>query len=178
MSFIKALRILKILRPLRIIARNQKLKVAIVSLGRSIPNIFRLQIIVLFFVLLLAILQTTLLSGAFYSCNTDHLEHMSAEQFDKNIVTMWDCYNYGGEWIEPDLNFDTTFASLLTLVTIQSTEGWIDVLWNSVDAVGPYYQPQENNNWFMIIWTMLLMIIVAMLFIELFVGVVIETFNA
>ena len=30
----------------------------------------------------------------------------------------------------------------------------------------------------MIIWTMLLMIIVAMLFIELFVGVVIETFNA
>ena len=103
---------------------------------------------------------------------------MSPEQFDKNIVTMWDCYNYGGEWIEPDLNFDTTFASLLTLVTIQSTEGWIDVLWNSVDAVGPYYQPQENNNWFMIIWTMLLMIIVAMLFIELFVGVVIETFNA
>ena len=41
-SFIKALRILKILRPLRIIARNKGLKVAIVSLGRSIPNIVNL----------------------------------------------------------------------------------------------------------------------------------------
>jgi hypothetical protein len=55
-SFIKALRILKVLRPLRIIATNKGLKVAIVSLGRSIPNIMRLQIIVLFFVFLFAIL--------------------------------------------------------------------------------------------------------------------------
>ena len=51
------------------------------------------------------------------------------------------------------------------------------MLWNSVDAVSPYYQPQENSKWFMIIWTMMLMIIIAMLFIELFVGVVTETYN-
>ncbi len=31
---------------------------------------------------------------------------------------MYDCINYGGEWVEPDLNFDTTFTSMLTLVTI------------------------------------------------------------
>jgi hypothetical protein len=54
---------------------------------------------------------------------------------------MWDCINYGGEWTKPDLNFDTTFNSLLTLITIQTTEGWIDVMWNSVDAVAPFYQP-------------------------------------
>lgn len=90
---------------------------------------------------------------------------------------MWDCYNYGGEWIEPELNFDTTFSSLLTLITIQTTEGWIDVMWNSVDAVNPYYQPKENNNIFMIPYTMMLVIIICMLFLELFTGVVIETFN-
>ena len=90
---------------------------------------------------------------------------------------MWDCYNYGGEWVQPDLNFDNTFNSLLTLVTIQTTEGWIDVMWNSVDAVGPYKQPIENHNVFMIVYTMILVICICMLFIELFVGVVIETFN-
>lgn len=63
LSFIKALRILKILRPLRIIARNKGLKVAIMSLGGSIPSILSLQIIVLFFVFLFAILQTTIFSG-------------------------------------------------------------------------------------------------------------------
>jgi len=73
-AFIKALRILKILRPLRLIARDKNLKVAITALGRSIPNIVRLQVIVLFFVFLFAILQTTLFSGQFYSCDTDHLD--------------------------------------------------------------------------------------------------------
>ena len=43
-SFIKALRILKILRPLRIIARNKKLKIAIASLGKAIPGIFELEV--------------------------------------------------------------------------------------------------------------------------------------
>lgn len=108
------------------------------SLGRSIPNIFRLQIIVLFFVFLLAILQTTLLSGQFSYCETEHLG-LSAKQIEAHVTTMWDCYNYGGEWITPDLNFDTTVRSVLTLVTIQTTEGWIDVMWASVDAVAPYY---------------------------------------
>ena len=90
---------------------------------------------------------------------------------------MWDCYNYGGEWVQPDLNFDNTLNSLLTLVTIQTTEGWIDVMWNSVDAVAPYKQPIENYNVFMIVYTMILVICICMLFIELFVGIVIETFN-
>ena len=90
---------------------------------------------------------------------------------------MWDCINYGGEWVEPDLNFDTTFHSLITLVTIQTTEGWTDVMWMSVDAVGPYEQPIENNNIFLVAYTMFMIIIICMLFIELFVGIVTETFN-
>ena len=175
-SFLKALRILKILRPLRMIGRIDGLRLAIVTLGGSIPAIVRLQSIVLFFVFLFAVLQTTLLSGRFYSCETGHL-NMSMKQKIQNIETMWDCYNYGGEWVQPDLNFDNTFNSLLTLVTIQTTEGWIDVMWNSVDAVGPYKQPIENHNVFMIVYTMILVICICMLFIELFVGVVIETFN-
>ena len=90
---------------------------------------------------------------------------------------MWDCYDYGGEWITPDANYDTTLSSLLTLITVQSTEGWIDVLWNSVDAVEPYYQPKLNNRIIMIPYTMIVVICICLLFIELFVGVVTETFN-
>ena len=41
-GFIKALRILKILRPLRLIAREPKLKIAMISLFKSIPNIVNL----------------------------------------------------------------------------------------------------------------------------------------
>lgn len=90
---------------------------------------------------------------------------------------MWDCYNYGGEWVEPRLNFDNTLASMLTLLTIQTTEGWTGVLWASVDAVAPYQQPQTGSNPLMVVYTMILIIFICMLFMELFVGVVIETFN-
>lgn len=97
-SFLKALRILKILRPLRMIGKIDGLRLAIVTLGGSIPAIVRLQSIVLFFVFLFAVLQTTLLSGRFYSCETGHL-NMPMKQKIQNIENMWDCYNYGGEWV-------------------------------------------------------------------------------
>jgi voltage-dependent calcium channel T type alpha-1G len=79
--------------------------------------------------------------------------------------------------VQPDLNFDTTMNSMLTLVTIQSTEGWIGVMWGSVDAVGPYQSPMEGYSNFMIIYMIILIIIISLLFLNLFVGVVIETFN-
>ena len=55
-SFLKALRILKILRPLRFIGKVPELRLAIMTLGGSIPAIVRLQSIVLFFVFLFAVL--------------------------------------------------------------------------------------------------------------------------
>jgi len=57
------------------------------------------------------------------------------------IVDKWDCLNYGGEWINSDLNFDTTATSLITLITIQTTEGWIGVMWSAVDSVKQGFQP-------------------------------------
>ena len=50
-------------------------------------------------------------------------------------------------------------------------------MWNSVDAVGPYEQPIENHNIYMVIYSMTMIIIICMLFIELFVGIVTESFN-
>lgn len=135
LAVLKGLRMLRILRPLRLISRNKGLKISIISLFYSIPQIFNLLLIVCFFVFLLSILNTSLFKGKFYSCYTDHLD-ISYEQKEELIHTKQDCLNYGGEWINPDLNFDSVQTSFLTLITIQTTEGWIDVMWNSVDAAG------------------------------------------
>jgi len=68
LNFLKAIRMLRILRPLRLISRNKGLKLAITSLINSIPKIINLLLIVLFFMFLLAILGTTLFAGKFYDC--------------------------------------------------------------------------------------------------------------
>jgi hypothetical protein len=36
-------------------------------------------------------------------------ETEAVKGFTQFIVTKYDCLNYGGEWINSDLNFDTTF---------------------------------------------------------------------
>ena len=134
-SFLKALRMLRIMKPLRMLTMIRSLKLAIVSLFKSIPDIVNLLMIVLFFIFLLAILCTTLFKGKFYTCATDHLA-LSYRDIHKLIKTKENCFNYGGEWVNADLNFDTTMTSMITLFTVQSTEGWIDVMWSAVDAVG------------------------------------------
>ena len=62
-GFLKSLRTVRLLRPLRLITRNKALKVALASLLASMPNISRLMLMVLFYISLLAVLQTALLSG-------------------------------------------------------------------------------------------------------------------
>ena len=52
------------------------------------------------------------------------------------------------------------------------------MMWSSVDAVGIDLQPVENNNQFIFIpFTLVVIFIIVLLFLNLFVGVVVETFN-
>lgn len=67
-SVIKTLRMLRVLRPLRMISRNQGLKIAVNSLINSIPYIGDVLVVSLLFLLLFAILCTNFFKGSFYSC--------------------------------------------------------------------------------------------------------------
>jgi len=80
--------------------------------------------------------------------------------------------------VNPDLHFDNVFSSMLTLLTIQTTEGWIGVMWSAVDSSKVDQVPIINNNWYYVIFFMMLVVIICLLFLNLFVGVVIETFNS
>ncbi len=74
LGFIKSLRVLRVLRPLRVIAKHKGLKLAISALLNSLPSIGNLLMIVWFFIFLLAILDCTLFSGTFWYCSTNHLQ--------------------------------------------------------------------------------------------------------
>ena len=67
-SFLKALRFARILRPLRSIKRHKGLKLAVISLFKSIPEIARMFMVVVFVLLILGVLMTTIYSGSFYRC--------------------------------------------------------------------------------------------------------------
>lgn len=70
-SFLKSLRVMRVLRPLRLLAKHKGLKLAISALFNSLPNIGNLLMIVMFFIFMLSILGCTLFGGAFYQCQTN-----------------------------------------------------------------------------------------------------------
>ena len=109
---------------MRLISRNESLQTALTSLINSMPKILQLQLLTMFFIFMFSIVQINLFMNKFYRCNTEHLS-MKSGQKRQLIFTKWDCLNYGGEWVRPDLNFDSITNSFITLASLQTTEGWV-----------------------------------------------------
>ena len=87
---------LKVLRPLRVISRNQGLKISLRSLAAAIPGILNVSIISLIFFLIFGIIGVNYFKGRYYYCMLDHIPRNS--YIIDYIDTKWDCLSYGGEW--------------------------------------------------------------------------------
>ena len=68
LGIIKILRISRILRPLRMISRNQGLKITVTFLLNSAPEIGNVMVLCLLFLILFAILGTNFYKGTFFYC--------------------------------------------------------------------------------------------------------------
>ena len=66
---------------------------------------------------------------------------------------------------------------MMTLFGMMSTEGWMDVMWNAVDSTEIHQVPRRNEKPFFIFIFMVFMIIGTLFILNLFIGVVINTFD-
>ena len=69
LPFIKVLRLLRTLRPLRFISHNVAMKMIIVALFDSVGSIFNVVIVVMIVWLMFAILGVNLFAGKFFECS-------------------------------------------------------------------------------------------------------------
>jgi voltage-dependent calcium channel T type alpha-1G len=96
----------------------------------------------------------------------------------KNISTKADCLNNpNNKWINSQFNFDNLGNALLALFVFSSTDGWMDIMYSGIDAVGVDKQPIENYNEWMIIYFISFLLLVGFFLFNTFVGVVIENFH-
>ena len=124
LPFIKVLRLLRTLRPLRFISHNVALKMVIVALFDSVGSIFNVVIVVLIVWLMFAILGVNLFAGKFFYC-TEMTYFTETEQ---------ECINRGGEWLNAKATFDDVGSAMLTLFGVSTLEGWPNVLSQAVTA--------------------------------------------
>jgi hypothetical protein len=127
------LRLVRVLRPLRVIGRSEGLKLATQTLLMAIPNIMNVLLVSLIFYLIFGIFCVNFLKGKFYSCYTDHFEEYDIDIDVTTIITKFDCLNSGGEWINPEMNFDNALNAMQLLYSMTAVS-WNTRMFNAVDA--------------------------------------------
>lgn len=172
LSFFKAVRILRLLRPLRVIQRNEGLKIAVHALFMAIPNIMYVSIVAGLFFAIFGMTGVNIFKGQFYSC-----KGIEDANLLSTVSTKHDCIDKGGVWMNFDSNFDNIFIASTTLFEMSTTEGWVDVMFLGVDSRGVDLEPKKNTNRAYTIYFVMFIIIGSFFMLNLFVGVVISTFN-
>ena len=113
------LKSLRAIRMLRIIKYFEDLQLSMQTLFVSTPEILKLLLFYFIFLVFFGLAGVKYFKGAYHYCETYNIDFM------KFIVTNTDCYDYGGDWLNRDVNFDSIIAGISSLFQIATTEGWL-----------------------------------------------------
>jgi hypothetical protein len=101
----------RLLRPIRLLSKNENLKLSMQALVVSVPPIMNLLFIVLLVYFIFAIIGVNLFKGKSYYCDTEQIIGISPNEIEKLIQTDKDCANLGGDWKRQDNHFDDIGSS-------------------------------------------------------------------
>ncbi|XP_050926692.1 LOW QUALITY PROTEIN: voltage-dependent T-type calcium channel subunit alpha-1I-like [Lates calcarifer] len=167
LGMLKVLRLLRTLRPLRVIKRAPKLKLAVEALIASVKPIGNIVLISCAFFFFFGILGVQLFKGKFYYCEG---------QNTRNITSKTDCLSANYRWVRKKYNFDNLPQALMALFVMYSKDGWVNIMYDGLDAVGVDKQPMRNYNEWMLIFFISFMIM-SFFLLDMFIGVMVETFH-
>ena len=95
----------------------------------------------------------------------------------ESVIDKYDWYNKGGVWINADSSFDNIVIASRTLFEMSTTDGWVDIMNNGVDSNGIDKQPIPRRSPIVAIYFIMFIVVGSFFILNLFVGVVISTFN-
>ncbi|XP_061405116.1 voltage-dependent T-type calcium channel subunit alpha-1H-like [Lethenteron reissneri] len=168
LGILRVLRLLRTLRPLRVISRAPGLKLVVETLITSLKPIGNIVLICCAFFIIFGILGVQLFKGKFYFCEgTD----------TRNITSRADCARAHYRWVRRKYNFDNLGQALMSLFVLASKDGWVNIMYDGLDAVGENLQPVRNHNPWMLLYFISFLLLVSFFVLNMFVGVVVENFH-
>uniref|UniRef100_A0A8C6PLZ0 Voltage-dependent T-type calcium channel subunit alpha n=1 Tax=Nothobranchius furzeri TaxID=105023 RepID=A0A8C6PLZ0_NOTFU len=168
LGMLRVLRLLRTLRPLRVISRAPGLKLVVETLMSSLKPIGNIVVICCAFFIIFGILGVQLFKGKFFVCQGEDM---------RNVTNKSDCLQANYKWVRHKYNFDNLGQALMSLFVLASKDGWVDIMYDGLDAVGVDQQPKLNNNPWMLLYFISFLLIVAFFVLNMFVGVVVENFH-
>ncbi|KAG0209729.1 calcium channel protein [Mortierella sp. GBA30] len=180
----RAVRALACLRVLRLIRYFEGVSAMFRAITKALPRMVVALILTALLFWPFAIYGVNIYAGYFYFCNDFTIQTKSEcvgefmFQFEEENVIF-----VPRTWSNPyDYSFDTIQAAILALFEMASQEGWVLVM-KSGRAVPDYLGEQpfihaDEPNRFNSFYFLLFMLIGSIVFVQVFIGVILETFKA
>jgi len=174
LRIMKIMRLLRALRPLRVINKAPRLKRVVVCMIDSCASIGNTLIIIALVFLIFGILAIQLFGGKMYSCDP---AEMTIGNTTVEPATKQECLDNGGEWVNATFNYDNLGQAVLSLFYVVSFDGWVDMMYTGVDAKAVDTIMEEDYNETACIFFVIFLIIGNFFVLNLFVGVIVDSFN-
>ena len=180
-QFLKVIRLLRTLRPLRFISHNVQLKLIITSLFDSILPICNALFIVIVVYYMFSIVGISLFYTNMHNCyimkeggtaelaSDDFDSYLSENNVNDNMISILDfCSDRFNGIMDtgPAFKFSNIITSFITAYVLSTMEGWPDIM-NSYNIYGNYYG----------IYFIVYNLVVAYFFLNLFTGIMFRCFN-
>uniref|UniRef100_A0A8D9B9F1 Voltage-dependent T-type calcium channel subunit alpha-1G n=1 Tax=Cacopsylla melanoneura TaxID=428564 RepID=A0A8D9B9F1_9HEMI len=168
-GILRVFRLLRSLRPLRVINRAPGLKLVVQTLLSSLRPIGNIVLICCTFFIIFGILGVQLFKGTFFYCDGPNVKH---------VRNRTDCLmDKRNQWVNHKYNFDDLGKALMSLFVLSSRDGWVNIMYTGLDAVGVDQQPIENYSEWRLLYFIAFILLVGFFVLNMFVGVVVENFH-
>ncbi|KAL1453024.1 hypothetical protein WDU94_007201 [Cyamophila willieti] len=168
-GILRVFRLLRSLRPLRVINRAPGLKLVVQTLLSSLRPIGNIVLICCTFFIIFGILGVQLFKGTFFYCDGPNVKHIR-----NKTECLTDKRN---QWVNHKYNFDDLGKALMSLFVLSSRDGWVNIMYTGLDAVGVDQQPIENYSEWRLLYFIAFILLVGFFVLNMFVGVVVENFH-
>ncbi|KAI4456874.1 voltage-gated cation channel calcium and sodium [Holotrichia oblita] len=109
-----------------------------------------------------------LFKGAFHYCKGENT---------RGVKNRTECENRGNKWDNQKYNFDDLGQALMSLFVLSSRDGWVNIMYSGLDAVGVDQEPQINYSEWRLLYFIAFILLVGFFVLNMFVGVVVENFH-
>ncbi|XP_008296940.1 voltage-dependent T-type calcium channel subunit alpha-1H-like [Stegastes partitus] len=167
LTVLTVFRLVRTLRLLRALSRVPKLKQTMEALMTSFKPLGNITLICCIIFLFYGIFGLQLFKGKFYHCVGHDL---------RNITNKTDCLAANYSWVGKQLNFDNLLQAVLSVFVMFTKDGWVNIMYDGLDAVGVDQQPVQNYNEWMLLYFIPFMVMSYFL-LNMFIGISVETFQ-
>ena len=177
-SYLRIFRVLRCMRPLRLLRRFQGLRVVVHALLESVPHVIDLVVISSLFMLMFGILGVELFGGKLYHCTDPLVTHHAGCVGNFSSPITHDVTER--QWVNKyPQHYDNVFSSTLTVFEVTTRAMWKDIMYHTIEGISndeaPRYDDQAARR-YGCIYFIFVTIICGVFTTSLFAGLVIVDF--